>query len=113
MFGYISMMAMESSAFSSLGQSNWNDNPKISVIPNIAIDSHFQGRGYFREMMEHCVNEAIEAQKEGRAPLLGLYVHPANRKAIEIYTRFGFEMFAQTYFDQASNTTYLAMIRRV
>ena len=101
--------------FSSLAESNWKGHPKLSIIPNVAVATEFQGRGHFREIMEHCVDEALAAHREmGRIRMLGLFVHPENVKAIQIYQeRFGFEMFTQSYYDKASGITYPGMIRQI
>lgn len=101
--------------FSSLCESNWAGYPKLSIIPNVAVSTEFQGHGYFREIMEHCVDEAIAAHcDEGRIRMLGLFVHPQNQKAIAIYEQcFGFERFSQVYHDKATGITYIGMIRRV
>lgn len=103
--------------FSSLGSSNWryptaNDPRKqISVIPWVAVEARFQGNGYFSQILAHLFFEA--QSKTDRLPIIGLYVDPRNRDAIEKYERKGFEEFHQSYKDKGTGVTYKSFISKL
>jgi RimJ/RimL family protein N-acetyltransferase len=59
--------------------------------------------------MEFLLTEAARLPLD--VPLLGLFVHPENLRAIRAYERAGFRPFLQRYADRASGVTYQSMIR--
>jgi len=98
--------------YASLGDSKW-DFPEqksasgeisfrrmpIQIIPAFAIQRAFWGQPqgvpsdqkYSRLILKHVINVAIERiVVEDAAPILGLFVHQQNPKAIHIYRSLGF-----------------------
>lgn len=108
--------------FGSLGTSNWNyPDPAakrltVAVIPAVAIQKKWWGKPdgpregrYSAQILDHLVLEAAKLPLS--APVLGLFVHPANARASNVYARAGFQPFSRTYTDKATGVTYLSMIR--
>jgi GNAT superfamily N-acetyltransferase len=109
--------------YSSLGTSRWQypDPTKkaratVAVIPAVAIQKSFWGQPpgppenrYSSQILDHLILEA--ARLPLSAPVLGLFVHPANVRAIKFYERAGFQPFARTYTDPVTGITYRSMIR--
>ena len=79
------------------------DYSNLLLIPMLGIDYRFQGQPpdprhrYSNQMVSHLRFEAIQLLdahlKAGRStlPLLCLYVHRDNRRAIRLYEKFGFD----------------------
>jgi ribosomal protein S18 acetylase RimI-like enzyme len=44
------------------------------------------------------------------SPLLGLFVHPQNQRAISVYQRSGFTLFAHTCTDKTTRVVYRSML---
>jgi hypothetical protein len=44
-------------------------------------------------------------------PILALFVHPTNERAIKAWEWSGFQRFSKTYTDPKANVTYISMIR--
>lgn len=95
--------------YSSLGISNWEwptaDDPRvpISVIPNVAIQKRFWGcpkndpPRYSAQILDHLIFEARNHTE--RHPLLGLFVHPSNRRAIKADTTAGFQEYFRVFLE--------------
>lgn len=78
------------------------DYSNLLIIPMLGIDCQFQGKPpdprhrYSHQILSHLRHEAIQLLDEhvnaGRStlPLLCLYVHRDNHRAIRLYERFGF-----------------------
>ncbi len=103
--------------FSSLGKSNWKiEGSKIPVqiIPNFAIVEKFKGcpkversRKYSSITFDFLIEEARNRWKlDGVSQLLGLFVHPHNRRAIAFYQRHGFAAFPEAHANG-----YIQMVR--
>lgn len=110
--------------FGSLSASNWkwpdtSSRPiPINIIPMLGIRREFWGqpsgpgrKRYSAQIVEDLIAEA--RQHTERSPLLGLFVHPNNHRAIRAYEKVGFKRFFRTYTDQASGTIYHSMILRL
>jgi ribosomal protein S18 acetylase RimI-like enzyme len=116
--------------YGSLCNSNWPDPavvqqvPKlkrvpISLIPAVGIDRRFQGgpegaetaERYSTKIMNHLVFAA--RRHTDRQSFLGLYVHPANEKAIKLYRRMQFGPFTQKYRHEKAGVDYVSMILRL
>ncbi len=114
--------AKEIVGFGSLVVTRWHypepssKRTSIALIPAVAIQKPFWGKPegpregrYSTQILEHLIAEA--AQLPIQEPILALYVHPANQRAIKAYERAGFQPFGQTYRDPSSGVTYVSMIR--
>jgi GNAT superfamily N-acetyltransferase len=116
--------------YGAICQSNWPDPaviqqlPKlkrvpISLIPAVGIDKRFQGGlegaeaadRYSTKIMNHLVFWASKHTE--RQNFLGLYVHPANEKAIKLYRRMQFRPFKQKYWHEKAGVDYVSMILRL
>jgi GNAT superfamily N-acetyltransferase len=108
--------------FGSLGISNWRyPDPQskrisVAVIPAVAIKKQFWGQPpgprenrYSSQILDHLILEA--AKLPITAPVLGLFVHPANTRAVKLYERAGFVLFSRTYTDPQTQVTYQSMVR--
>ena len=63
--------------------------PEIELF-DIAIDSKFQGNGYSKMLMEFL----IEFAKEKKCETIFLEVNRINKRAIDLYSKFGFVEYA-------------------
>jgi hypothetical protein len=88
----------------------------LALIPAVAIQKPFWGKPegpreerYSSQILDHLINEASRLPLA--APMLGLFVHPENQRAIRAYERAGFRAFTQTYTDQETGVIYQSMIR--
>ena len=63
--------------------------PEIELF-DIAIDSKFQGNGYSKMLMEFL----IEFAKEKKCETIFLEVNRINKRAIDLYSKFGFIEYA-------------------
>ena len=102
--------------YSSLGQTNWPQMLKLSIIPNVAVAKDHQGHGYFREIMGHLIDAAQkEAQRpeSPRLPIIVLYVDPRNTKAITIYRKYNFQTTTRNYTDRVTGKVYEGMLLRI
>ena len=110
--------------YGSLAVSRWNypesANRRVALvlIPAVAIQKQFWGKPdgpresrYSSQILDHLLSEAAWLKVD--VPVLGLFVHPENKRAIKAYERAGFALFAKTYFDKATGITYLSMIRPI
>lgn len=109
--------------FGSLGRSRWrwpephSNRVSISLIPMLGIKHEFHGKPdgvpiedhYSTQILDDLIEEASEHHE--RHPLLGLFVHPQNTKAIDFYARHGFEPFTLTFWHEEFNVDYISMIR--
>src|SRR5207249_3478309 len=73
----------------------------IAIIPAVAVQKAFWGKPdgpregrYSTQIIEHLITEA--AKLPIQEPVLALYVHPENQRAIKAYERAGFERHHQT-----------------
>jgi GNAT superfamily N-acetyltransferase len=107
--------------YGSLGTTNWHwPDPKskrvtLHVIPAVAIQKPFWGKPegpregrYSSQILDHLIAEATD--RTDVLPLLGLFVHPDNHRAIRLYERAGFKPFSHTYTDKATGIVYRSMI---
>src|SRR5260221_1743841 len=105
--------------FGSLGEPPWKYPPSTplhpNIIPNVAVALRFRGKPagpwnqrYAYQIMSDLISEA--AAHADRSPLLMLYVHPQNLRAIRFYEKIGFEPFHKVYLDKAKNVSYRSMI---
>jgi GNAT superfamily N-acetyltransferase len=107
--------------FTSLGTSRWKwpaPNSKrvmVNIIPHFAVAKDFWGQPdgpraerFSTQMLIDVVSEARSVQ--GVLPLLGLFVHEHNGRAIQFYKAHGFEFFDHRFEDDATGAHYPAMI---
>lgn len=107
--------------FGSLGGMKWaypGKNSKkqpISIIPNLAIQKSFHGlpvgdrnNRYSVQILDHLRFEA--AKHAERAPAIGLYVHPGNKKALAFYTSRGFVSWSSRWTNPANELAYPGML---
>jgi GNAT superfamily N-acetyltransferase len=107
--------------YGSLGKTQWSwpdsasNKVPIQIIPAVAIQKHFWGKPegpredrYSSRILDHLVAEATE--RSDVSPLLGLFVHPANQRAVKLYQRAGFEPFHHTFTDRTTGIVYRSMI---
>lgn len=88
----------------------------INLIPVVGVQTVFHGKpegpreGRFAsQIMNHLKFEA--AKRTDRLPLLGLFVHPQNERAIRFYQREGFLEYDEEFdFDDEKNVAYRGMI---
>lgn len=108
--------------YGSLAVTRWNyPNPSskrtaLALIPAVAIQRQFWGKPdgpkegrYSAQMLDHLIIEAAGLPLD--VPMLGLFVHPENQRAIKVYERAGFQHFSQTFTDKTSGIIYRSMIR--
>ncbi|MDP7019853.1 MAG: GNAT family N-acetyltransferase [Pirellulaceae bacterium] len=95
-------------AFSSLAGATWKkyDRP-ISLIPNVAVATPHQGKGYFSEILKFLFTRA--RNDEDRINAVGLYVHPQNVNAISLYEHKGFHKTGDTWKDKETGVKYVQM----
>ena len=116
--------AREVVGFGALGVSNWRwptnkDRPRrVSIITALGVDRRYHGQPpgppeqrYASQILRDLIHEA--SQHREREPLLGLFVHPENGRAIRFYERAGFAPFFRTYTDPESGVTYQSMLLRL
>lgn len=106
--------------FGSLSEPGWSypnrNDPKPNLIPMLGIQRQFWGHPlnslpeerYSWQIMDDIVEEA--AKHKERAPVIVLYVHPDNSRAIRFYNSYGFEAFHRTYTDHVTHVVYKTMI---
>lgn len=107
--------------YGSLGKTQWNwpsatsGKAVIEIIPAVAIATDFWGKPngpreerYSSRILEHLLAEA--AERVNVSPLLGLFVHPANLRAVKLYQRAGFSPFHHTFTDKITGAVYHSMI---
>ena len=87
----------------------------LTMIPMLGIQSRFRGephgegeRRYSEQLLDDLAFEATSHRD--REPLLGLYVHPGNARAISFYRRSGFSDFPKSWIDPHSGVAYQAML---
>jgi RimJ/RimL family protein N-acetyltransferase len=108
--------------YGSLGVTRWNyPSPSdkriaLAIIPNLAIHRQYWGKperpreeGYSSQILDHLIVEASFLPL--KVPMLGLFVHPENLRAIKAYEHANFRPFSQTSFDKVTGVTYCSMIR--
>ena len=108
--------------FGSLGRSNWKwpdaQSPRrpISVIPMFGVRTQFRAnhlgppeQRFATQILRDLIAEA--ASCTDRDPLLGLYVHQDNQKAIRFYRRNGFLTFHTEHVEGGQR--YQGMILKV
>jgi GNAT superfamily N-acetyltransferase len=88
----------------------------LAIIPAVAIQKPYWGKPdgpreerYSSQILDHLITEA--AHLPISAPVLGLFVHPANERAIKVYERAGFQSFSHSYTDIDSGIVYRSLIR--
>jgi GNAT superfamily N-acetyltransferase len=110
--------------YGSLGVTRWrwpeptSKKVEIQVIPAVAIQQAYWGKPegpreerYSSQILDHLLAEA-DARADAM-PLLGLFVHPDNQRAVAVYQRVGFVPFSHTYTDPVSHLVYRSMLRRL
>jgi GNAT superfamily N-acetyltransferase len=108
--------------YGALAVTRWNypepssKRAALALIPAVAIQRPFWGKPdgskegrYSSQILDHLITEAACLPKV--VPVLGLFVHPANQRAIKVYERAGFQHFTQTYMDRTTGITYSSMLR--
>lgn len=63
---------------------------------------------YSAQILDHLIFQAMRHTE--RHPLLGLFVHPLNARAIRVYEKAGFEHFSKTYRDPETGVVYESML---
>ena len=88
----------------------------LALIPAVAIQKPYWGKPdgpreerYSSQILDHLITEA--ARLPISVPVLGLFVHPANERAIKVYERAGFRPFSHTYTDKDSGIVYRTFVR--
>jgi ribosomal-protein-alanine N-acetyltransferase len=78
---------------------------------NITVHADLHGQGIGRKMLGHVVKLA---QEKGLASVL-LEVRPSNRRALAIYTRYGFQRIGvrKNYYPAVHNTREDAIVMRL
>jgi ribosomal protein S18 acetylase RimI-like enzyme len=99
--------------FSSLMRFSGFMMPRISLIPNLAVAKTHQGKGYIRDIMGHLIATAQAEVASGRLPVLGLFVHPHNQRAIDTYKCFGFQPTTERDIDSVTGIEYIGMLLRI
>jgi GNAT superfamily N-acetyltransferase len=107
--------------YGSLGQTNWrwpapaDKKVAVQVIPAVAIQKAYWGKPdgpregrYSSLILDHLIAEATD--RSDVSPLLGLFVHPDNQRAVKVYERGGFAPYWYTYTDKATGVVYRSMI---
>jgi hypothetical protein len=88
----------------------------INLIPAVGINRQFQGQPagsppeerYSKQILDHLI---MEATRQPATPVLGLYVHPGNAKAIRFYEKNGFITWnSQRYVNQETGVVYQGML---
>jgi ribosomal protein S18 acetylase RimI-like enzyme len=87
----------------------------VNIIPAVGVDKRFHGQPpgppeqrYASLILRDLIYEATLHQE--RDPLLGLYVHPQNTRAIRFYQRLGFLPFFRAYTDPQTSVVYQSMV---
>lgn len=91
----------------------------INLIPAVGVQTAFHGkpegppqRRFASQIVNHLKFEA--ASRTDRLPLLGLFVHPQNDKAIRFYRREGFLEYDEVFdFGFKNDVVYPAMIMKL
>jgi GNAT superfamily N-acetyltransferase len=110
--------------FGSLGKSKWHwplptdERVPINIIPAVALARQFHGKPagdpggrYSTQLLDHLIAQA--RKHTDRHPLLGLFVHPDNAKAIRAYRRVGFVDFPQRNHNEEIDVWYPGMILKL
>jgi GNAT superfamily N-acetyltransferase len=107
--------------FGSLGKTEWRwtgkKDPKVpvSIILFYGVHNEFKKKPPSNNPSDHysgqIFEDLIEEAKEvcDTRPILGLCVDARNKKAIELYKRFGFTDELSPYVDKKTNVTYTRM----
>lgn len=116
--------AQEIVGFGALGETTWRwptnkDRPRrLSIIPALGVDRRFHGQPagppgerFSSQILLDLVYEATRHTE--RDPVLGLFVHPQNTRAIRFYERAGFVPFFRTYTDPQSGVVYRSMVLKL
>ncbi len=107
--------------FGSVGSTNWNwpsaSDGKVAValIPSLGVDKRFwhkpEGPSEHRYSTRIVLDLVAEARKlPSIKPVIGLFVHPSNLAAIQLYSRVGFVDFHQRSKGADRSTDYIGMI---
>ena len=110
--------------YGSLAMTRWHypesakKRATLAIIPPVAIQKQFWGKPDGpRKIVTHRRFSITFLWKQRSLridiPILGLFVHPENKRAIKAYERAGFTLFSKTYHDKATGITYLSMIRPI
>lgn len=63
------------------------------------------------QILDDLIYEAgVAVVTKGRMPLLGLFVHESNARAMRVYDRSGFTRFHKLYKDKATGANYQGML---
>jgi hypothetical protein len=88
----------------------------LALIPAVAIQKAYWGKPdgpregrYSSQILDHLITEA--AALPTADPILGLFVHPDNHRAVKVYERHAFQPFTQTYTGKTTGVTYRSLIR--
>ncbi len=65
---------------------------------------------YSSQIIDDLIEEARNANDPAVAPVLTLFVDPANAAAIKLYRRSGFSLYEHSYFDKISGIVYQGML---
>lgn len=92
---------------------------QVQIIPNLAIHADHQRRGYATYICKDLLREA--ASEYGRAvegtinlqPLVVLFVHPQNDKAIGLYKKLGFRPIGITSAGADPDVRYNGMVIKI
>jgi ribosomal protein S18 acetylase RimI-like enzyme len=108
--------------YGSLGVTRWkypeaaSRKVELLVVPAVALRKTFWGKPagakegrYSSQIMGHLLADALAWP--GKLPAVGLFVHPHNQAAIQLYQRLGFRPFPHSYTDPVTGVTYRSFVR--
>ena len=89
--GYVTLSAghIEREYLPRSQQRNRPNNIPIILLGQLAVDLHFQRRGYARQLLLHSLKTAVALSRE--LGCFGVLTHPLDEEARAFYRRFGFD----------------------
>ena len=89
--GYVSLSAaqIEREYLPKAAQRNRPDPVPVILLGQLAVDRHYQGRGYAKSLLLFALTTALRLSKE--IGCMGVLTHPLDDEVRAFYRRFGFE----------------------